>query len=441
MKSLIKLVIVIGIALLIAIFFGKDPGYALITFNTTLTGPITIETSVLGLLFFVLALFIVGYMLTRLWVWVINSPAAFGRFGERRRRQKAEKRYAKATLALLEGKYVAAEDLFLAAANHNANQSLCFVGAARAAQFQNNAQRRDHYLMKADHATDIENRLLFGIYRAELLIQANEHAKALKALESLRIDYPNHPKVLSLIAECYRALAQWDALRELMPYIRRHLPTTERLQLEPALTKELMTASAYKRDIAELRELWQAMPKDLRAEEELIIHYVGYLCELDHADDAEVLIRQALKKNWSEVLIAAYAELNRGNLPLQTKHAKAWATAHQDSPYAQLTAAKLCLRSEDFVSARAYLEKSIALQPTPEAYATLAEVLLHTQDHIAAIHSYRASLHLSNPHAAQTGEFLPMALTAPDIEADNGNVLDIEPTHPDKDSAKDTSPR
>src|SRR5690606_35329773 len=114
-----------------------------------------IETSLLGLLFGLVAGLLALYWASRLLIAGVRLPSTVRQALERRRREKAQASFEDGLLKLLEGDWKLAEvELVRRAADHHAAH-LNYLGAARAAQRLGAGDRRDHYLRLAtEHAPE-----------------------------------------------------------------------------------------------------------------------------------------------------------------------------------------------------------------------------------------------------------------------------------------------
>src|SRR5690606_7725938 len=91
--------------------------------------------------------------------------------------------------------------------------------AARAAELQSAAQRRDELLARAlDNAG--ERRAPALILQAELLLKHHQPAAALATLEQLDACGEQNARGLLLMARIYRQTGEWEKLQALEPRLR-----------------------------------------------------------------------------------------------------------------------------------------------------------------------------------------------------------------------------
>lgn len=391
-KVFLLLVVLPILALFLAAFFTKDPGYVLITHSNFITGDFTYENTMLGFLFQIVLTFLAVYILIRLLAGIKNIPSSLMFFAIKRRQKLSAKLLAKAHMALLENKAEIAENLFLEAAQSNQAPNLCYIGAARAAQLRESPNSRDEYLSKINQENDPQNYLLACIYRAEIWCEAGDFDKAIKAVESLKIDQPHHPKVLELSATIYLGKSEFDLLYQLMPNLHRSIskyPMRDITAIELKYWNALLENAADTRDIEKLKDIWRHIDKNIRNNTELVLNYSTALVNLDYADDAAKVLQHALKTEWNELLITAFGHIYRGNTKDILKVAQDFAQAHPESDYAQLAVARLLIGMDAFTDALAYVEKAIQIKLTPDALDLFAKIKLHAGDEKAALTAYK----------------------------------------------------
>ena len=157
----------------------------------------------------------------------------------------------------------------------------------------------------------------------------------------------------------------------------------------------------------------------MREEDEaFVIAYATALCDLNAFDDAETLLREAINRRWSPKLAVGYGMLERGNAAAQLAAAENWLVKHGDDPYLLLTLGRLAKRCQQPAKARDYLERSIRIMPTPDAYQELGEWLESVHELTYAGQCFHAGLRLLvGKPPEQQGAMLPAAETGQQLRA------------------------
>lgn len=404
MKLGLWVVVTLVLAAIAAHLLLADPGYVVIN----LRGYI-VEMSVpilLGVLLLTMA---------ALWLaWrLLQTPRKLGEAAGAYRSRRAGHQFTRGLIEVAEGNFSKGEKLLTRRVNRADAPLLNYLAAARAAQLQGDAERRDKWLSLAYEETpDAANAVL--LTQAELQLAAEEYEQALATLKRLTEKTPDHAQALFLLGRLYRELGDWEQLAELLPTLRKQ----GRI---PAGTLDEWTVEVHRRrlegtngDPARVMAAWKQVPRGLRDNELLVAAYVRALSAADGVDTAEAEIRRRLRASWSPALARLYGTLETSDTGKQLKHAEAWLKQHGEDADLLLTAGRLCMRQQLWGKARSYLETALAIRPTPEAYELYGRLLTRLGEGEAAADAYREGLsmisysdrlaipHLSEPEASGT---------------------------------------
>lgn len=379
-----RLFLLLLIALAVGAWVGEkmvqDPGYVLLSYNET-----TIETSLWVLL---LATF-VGFLLLH---WAVNlffnvrlPTGRFRAWRSRRQVNVAQSKTLKGLLALSEGKWWQAQRLLTQSADTSGQPLVNYLAAARAAHEQREDKAADELLQKARHAVP-QAELAIGMTQVQIQLERNQLEPCLATLLRLRRLAPKHAHVLRQLKEVYVRLQDWQGLTSLLPDLRKHkaLPEAELSALEQtcyaellgSVTRQLPVESDDATRLKTLTKEWQALPNSAK-NDTMVEHYINLLLEQGSVAQAETFLREHLKKQWSEPLAALYGRINSEDAHKQLDTAKGWLKKHADSAALRLTLARLAMRNEQWGKAVEYLEESIELEKSADAYQELIRLLQH----------------------------------------------------------------
>jgi HemY protein len=411
MRLLVGILITLIVSVWIALSLQQDPGYALLSI-----GEWTLETSVAFLGLVLIVAFVAFYFLVRLAVRLWRTPGQTLAANRRRLQRKARRLFDLGNRQLTAGQWGVAEKTLLKSANYSENPALHYLGAARAVHALHGEKwRRDLHLREAEECPDAD-RLTVQLTRAEFLLDDGEAKQARPILESLHTLNPQHPGVLQWLAKAYQQLQVWDPLRDLMPELRRRkvFGPEPFAELQRQTYRGLLQGAAASGSLDRLRALWKQTPTALREEdEEFLVDYATALRDCEAIDDAEALLREAINRRWSPKLVVGYGMLGRGNAAAQLATAEGWLAKHGDDPHLLLTLGRLAKRCQQPAKAREYLERSIQLMPSPDAYQELGELLesLHELSHAGQCYHAGLRLLVGKPEEKQ-GVTLPAPETA-----------------------------
>lgn len=406
MRLLIGVIVTLFVSVWMALALRHDPGYAMVSI-----GQWTIETSLAFFAIVLILAFLAIYALVRLAIRLWRTPAQTLSANRRRLQGKARRLFNLGNRQLAAGQWAAAEKTLLKSAEYSETPALHYLNAARATHHISDVKwRRDLHLRKAEDSPDAD-KLTVQLTRVEFLLDDREAEQARPILESLHTLNPRHPGVLLWLARTYQQLQSWEPLQKLLPEVQKQkaLGPEPLAEMQKQTYQGLLEFAAAAGSLDKLRSLWKQAPATLREEDEaFLVAYATALCDLQAIDDAEALLREAIDRRWNSKLVVGYGMLGRGNATAQLTVAEGWLVRHGDDAYLLLTLGRLAKRCQQNGKARAYLEQSIKLMPTPDAYQELGELLASLHELTHASQCFHAGLRLlvGKPQEKQ-GAMLP----------------------------------
>lgn len=377
-------VVVLIFAVWLGVHIHTNPGYALFSY-----GHWTIEMPLWIAIAFIVILFVIIHWLTRLCYFSSSMSGRVRLWSSKRRLRNAQHRTSQGLIDLSEGNWRRAEKNLVKAANDGDAPLINFLAAAKAAQEQGAYERRDNYLRKA-HNINPDAKIAVELTQAQLQIHHKQLEQAVATLRHLRELSPKHSFVLKLLKSVYFELKDWKSLIDLMPELRR-------AQVDDPLVLNDLEELAYRNILtdANIKEpetvetLWNALPKNLKAKPFFILRYCEFLLRTEQNEAAEKLIRETLKKDWDKDLIKLYSLVPETDHKKQLLMAETWLKTNKGDPDLLLCLGRLCKLNQLWGKARGYLEASIAIKPTNEAYFELGQLFEHLNDAPMALNAYR----------------------------------------------------
>ena len=407
-----------GIAAVLAILLGAflahfllaDRGYVLINFRSYV-----VEMSVPGLVI----VLVFGYLLIRALFAVIEAPRRWRAARFKRRLERRENDLTAGLTQLIEGNWARSERLLTQGLKPADAPLANYLLAAHAAQLQGAADRRDRWLELAEGISP-EGTTSALLTRAELQLAAGEPTAAIETLQALQAQGAEQPAAVALLARAYRELGDRGQLTALLPRLARApLPAAEREELAKlALQGELARPELTSERLA---EVWGSLPNELRSSPALVAERARALDRLGQGQEAERELRAALKRDWRAELVQTYGEL-RADAAKQLKQAENWLKTYPDDATLLLAAARLSMANGLSGKARSYLETSLSLAPSADAYAVYGRLLTQLGEDDGALSAFRSGLKLLTPAAAEPAPTLrSLAPPAPEPELKAGS--------------------
>jgi HemY protein len=297
---------------------------------------------------------------------------------DRRVRQASEQ----GMLDLAEGRWARAQRQLTRAAEADSQPLMYYLGAARAANKLGEHEQSDALLERALNKQP-QAELAIALTHAELQRSRGDSDAALETLQAMRQRHPGHHLVLRQLQRLYLQRQDWSALLGLLPELRKEkaLPAAELDELERETWRgRLAEVGEYglaqgETALQPLSKAWNQLSASLRNEPELIATYVEQLRRLGAQEEAEEVLRGALKRDYDSRLARFYGVLRGADPARQLQTAELWLKQHPEDPALLLTLGRLCLQNQLWGKARDYFETSLKLERHPETCAELARLL------------------------------------------------------------------
>lgn len=365
----------------VAPVFKSDPGRVLINFMDW-----TIETSVLVLVGAVL----LSWLLIQLALWLYRVPVVTAR---RVQEQRALKQLETGLLALTEGDWKTAEKALQKSTSTQGKTTARYLAAAQAADGQDAAERREHYLEQADTGGR-RKKFLVELTRARMLMANGQRAAALPVLLDLYARRKRHPQVLEMLAMCYQDLGQWEELEGLLPALHK----LEVIDDDQLLDLRIRIAGS-KLDKAQtpeaLQAAWKSQPRALRREARMVDHFARRAADMERADLAEAVLRASLKHAWNPALVSRYGDAGSDDASRRLKQCETWLLSHPEDASLHMTLGRLCARQELWGKARHHLIKSLEYCQSSAGYDALGQLLERRGELELAMLCFRNALRLN----------------------------------------------
>jgi HemY protein len=381
-RWLLLLIVVAALAAFGWHWVAEDPGYVLVRLRGW-----RVETTVVAALVIVLLAWAILTGLWRLARWPFGAMT-------RRHRRVSRQRLGSGLVALMEGRHGEAERDLERAARLAELRGPALLASAEAASNRGEPARALEALNRAGQAAPQAARVV----RARVLRRDGKPAEAL-ALLGPEADSGSltpggwHELALAALAagEPRRALAALEPLQK-----SGALGTQRYTALE---TRVLVAAIGADTDGQALNALWSQLPKGQRRTPAVIDAYARRAAAFGLALPAMDELESALRREWSPQLAETWGTLEGDDLDARLRRAEAWLDAHPNDPGLLLALGRMCVRQQLWGKARTYLERSLAIAPSPGAWEAMGDTCVGQGDIPLAQRCYRNALALTRGDA------------------------------------------
>jgi HemY protein len=369
-----------------------NPGYVLIGI-----GHWSLETSLVVFAVSLIIGFFVFYMFFRFLGWLFRLPGQLKKRGKNIKFNRSQEALIAGLVDSAEGNWEKAEKVLIKHASHSGAPLIHYLTAARAAQSRGAFDKRDEYLRKAaDQAPD--SSVVIGLTQAELNLSGNQFEQALETLTRLHSIDPTHANVLKLLHQTYQHVGDWHGIRKLIPSLHTNkiLMEAEVKLLETEAFSQLLKQSAGKGNTEEIQTLWSEIPGYIKTMHGISAIYFAAMIDAGAGAEIEQDLADILSVNWDEALLVLFGGIQSNNVAKQLETAEKWSHVHQENAVLLAVMGKLAVKCGDNFKAESYLAKSIAAEPTVQAYQLLGDLLFAQGDKDNASMCYKNGLELAS---------------------------------------------
>lgn len=369
-----------------------NPGYVLIGI-----GSWSMETSLLVFLITVIVSFFVFYMLFRWLGWLLRLPWQLKNRSRNIKFNRSQEALIAGLVGSAEGNWEQAEKVLVKHASHSGAPLIHYLTAAKAAQSRGAYDKRDEYLKKAAvHAPGSD--VAIGLTQAELHFSANQFEKALETLTKLHSIDSTHASVLKLLHQTYQHLGDWQGLRKLLPSLNKNkvLMEAEIKNLEVEAFSGLLKQTIKQGSNDEVRLLWTEIPNHIKKNPIVAAIYFAAMINVGLGTEIENELVEVLTINWDETLLLLFGSLQSHDIFKQLEIAETWLPHHKEEGVLLTILGKLSIKCQEYAKAEDYLTKSIALDPTVQAYRLLGDLCSTQGEEHKANTAYKQGLELAS---------------------------------------------
>ena len=352
---------------LVAFLMVRDPGYVLIVYENT-----SVETSLWVGLVLVLFSAITIYLALRLLYAAFRSQRSYRRWRSRQHDLQLLQHSNAANGAEADNEARETSEILkrLPASRHQS--LLTKVQEAQVRHLHGDYKGRDKLF---EQAIETYPKAKDDLRLRQLALELSRGftEARLAKLEKLLEERPRHLATQVLYFQTCAAWGLYARIRDLLPRLRkRGLVSPEELD---RVELEIWRSAIDTEDLSNVNDLRKLLPRKLRQNLELLIHFVQKLRAKGNQDEALKVLEQEIKHDWSGRLVELYG-LFHVNPEQQLKAAKQWLNDHADDASLLLTLGRLAVRCDQLDLAREYYENVIREIPSRDAHMEFADVCL-----------------------------------------------------------------
>ena len=368
MRALFAFLLLAALAMLAALFFKVNTGYALLV-----APPVRVEISLNAFVLLLFGTFVLLYLLLRMVARISQLPSEVRESRRRRNIDRARIKQDSALVALIEGRYGKARQCADEALAVPLSSGLPALLGARAAIDMRDFDKAHAFLSRPDVGVSSLTvpRLML---EADMALEQGQPGEALDRLAELKRDAGLHTAALRLELRPLTAAnrhAEIPALVDQLVKRKVYDPTQGDLLRASAHAAALV---GYRHDAAGLRSYWNRLSEGDRINPKVArAGASGFLALGGDREAADIIVR-CLERNWDASLVVLYVQCRAADPTKQLEIAEGWLPAHNRDAVLLYALGLLCERESLWGKAQTYLEASLALDNHWRTHIALGEL-------------------------------------------------------------------
>jgi len=335
--------------------------------------PYRFELSLILSIFLLIAILLCGYMLTRFVANVLSLPTYVKHFRQNRATAKAYKLQQDMLHAFFDGRFAVAEKAAVKAIDAGEKSSIYPIIAARSAHELREYKKRDAYLSVVDNE-QVDDSSIRLMTTSKFMLDQRDPQSALKTLQALRDSgVTEHPGAMTLELKALQQTGSWDEVLKLLNKMEKRRLVDETFATQYRLQAWLGIIRQQK-DLAGLKACLKKIPKDLRRRSKIVMTAAHALNKFGGGSTAQEMLADSLNSQWDSELVTLFGDCQEGDAVTQIQQAEKWLRVHRQDAGLLLALGKLCLHQKLWGKAQSYLDASISVHPSPEAYKALGQM-------------------------------------------------------------------
>jgi len=382
MRALLWVIGIFALAAGLVAIARYNTGYVLLV-----VPPYRVEVSLNLLATLLLAAFAAVYAVGHFVAGVLRLPARVHEYRTARRREQLRAELLRALTAFFCGQYRRAEQAAQKVELPDDDAKIAAVVAAHAAHALRAPERCDAHLARIPEGDPLRQ-----MTAASLLLEQRRPDEALQVMGGMR---HKHTAALLLELKAQELVSNWEQVLLLVHQLERRgaLPVEQaRRLLALAHTGNLQRKAA---DRESLEAAWKKVPEGSRHDSRVAAGAARCFLHLGESVRARQIIESSLNQEWDSRLAGLYADCAGADTVRLIECAEGWLRQHPRDASLLLALGRLCVQQELWGKAEAYLDASIAVEPTWEAHQAAAGLAEKLGREDAARRHHRSSLKLA----------------------------------------------
>lgn len=430
MRAMIKLLILVGLAVAIVLFFKDSQDVVML-----ITGDERRTIPLLTALLFLLLLFIIFYVLVRIITKMLAMPRSVSNWSDKRRENKDVALLENGLAELLEGSSSKAEKNLLSLLEHTHHfkrKIIASIAAARAAHQLTHFDKRDALLERARQLAQTNPSIEAAIATVQAELLLDQEGNATQALEHLTFASKigkNHKQthIQALKLQAYRQTGDTIKLLEIARQlvVKKVVSNAELKALVEHYGALYIGNASYE----EATAFYHHLSREEKTYTSIASMMASRYEQLEEFKKAGDVLEIAIHSKVDKDLLAPYAKCPEELVNHRIQKAQAWLANDENNPDLLIALGQLCLIAKLWGQAERYLTKSLSIRDEAKVHALLGLLSDRQGRAQEAISHWRMASRVLASLSSQEGNRLAAADTSNDPAPPDVKNLDKPDDH------------
>ena len=305
----------------------------------------------------------------KLFAMLLKLPAYLSRWYHRRNIKNNNQTFHEGLHLYLQGDYAQASSLLIKVAQSPNLQVIAGLFAADAALANNDTKTARKAIILSglspskDAAADI--------IAADIAIGDETPENASFRINDIIDKKTNNLRAIRMLIKLCEKTNTWHLAKPALEHLDKALHHTpyRQQQIRIQITDALLKQASEQKDKRQLHEIWRQASE--QTQKELLESYIPLMVQLGDIKEAERYLEKMIEQDRNEYAIQQYSLLSDISVEHRIKRTEKWLAQQPNNPELLLCLARLYKINAQSDKAKEYLQKSLAVKPTYQAWSEL----------------------------------------------------------------------
>ena len=367
MKNRLILILVLAIFVIVLVLALHYPGEVIVK----LAGYPKFIINFYFLVTILIVLILVSSSIVKLLATLLKLPTYLSHTHHRRQQAKDEQIFRDGLHLYLQGNYTQASRLFMKATQSKSLTLIAGLFAADAALLNNDIKTARKAIILTGVSPDEDDAA--DMIVADIAINDEAPESVAFRINNIIDKQSNNLRAIRMLIKLCEKSGTWHLAEQALHLIDKALYDAPRRQqyIRKQITVALLKQATKQKDKQLFHRIWQQANEQIKGE--LLESYIFLSLQLGNIKETERYLEKMIEQNHNERAIEQYGLLSDSGVKHRIKRSEHWLAQYPDNPALLLCLARLYKTNAQPDKAKEYLQKSLAVEPSYQAWFELNE--------------------------------------------------------------------